>query len=99
MRTLETIASTLRTGRAHPTLVMNALIELENAGGARRSTTSSGGWPASCERWASGRTRPGRWRGPGSRRPGPTSRATPRWRRPVVRPPRFHDLVLGRKVA
>ena len=33
MRILETIAQTLRTERAHPTTVLNALIELENAGG------------------------------------------------------------------
>jgi hypothetical protein len=34
MRILETIAQTLRTARAHPTDVLNALIELENAGGS-----------------------------------------------------------------
>jgi hypothetical protein len=34
MRILETIAQTLRTERVHPTVVLNALIELENAGGA-----------------------------------------------------------------
>ena len=34
MRILETIAQTLHTGHAHPTTVMNALVELENAGGA-----------------------------------------------------------------
>jgi hypothetical protein len=33
MRILETIAQTLRTERAHPTEVLNALIELENTGG------------------------------------------------------------------
>jgi hypothetical protein len=33
MRILETIAQTLRTEHAHPTTVLNALIELENAGG------------------------------------------------------------------
>ena len=33
MRILETIAQTLRSARAHPTTVLNALIELENAGG------------------------------------------------------------------
>lgn len=34
MRILETIAQTLRSARAHPTTVLNALIELENAGGS-----------------------------------------------------------------
>lgn len=34
MRILETIAQTLRSSRAHPTNVLNALIELENAGGS-----------------------------------------------------------------
>ena len=34
MRILETIAQTLRNSRAHPTTVLNALIELENAGGS-----------------------------------------------------------------
>lgn len=34
MRILETIAQTLRSARAHPTTVFNALIELENAGGS-----------------------------------------------------------------
>ena len=33
MRILETIAQSLRTQRIHPTHVLNALIELENAGG------------------------------------------------------------------
>ena len=34
MRTLETIAQTLKRGTAHPTVVLNTLIELENGGGA-----------------------------------------------------------------
>lgn len=34
MRTLETIAQTLKRGTAHPTHVLNTLIELENTGGA-----------------------------------------------------------------
>lgn len=34
MRTLQTIATSLRAGRVHPTVVLNALIEVENAGGA-----------------------------------------------------------------
>ena len=34
MRILETIAQTLRSSRAHPTTVLNALIDLENAGGS-----------------------------------------------------------------
>jgi hypothetical protein len=34
MRTLETIAQTLKRGTAHPTVVLNALIELENTAGA-----------------------------------------------------------------
>lgn len=33
MRTLLTIATSLRAGRPHPTVVLNALIETENAGG------------------------------------------------------------------
>jgi hypothetical protein len=33
MKILETIAQSLRTQRIHPTQVLNALIELENAGG------------------------------------------------------------------
>ncbi|NJK42930.1 MAG: hypothetical protein HC933_00500 [Pleurocapsa sp. SU_196_0] len=33
MRILETIATTLRTRIAHPTTVLNALIQLENNGG------------------------------------------------------------------
>jgi hypothetical protein len=33
MRILETIAQSLRTQHIHPTKVLNALIELENAGG------------------------------------------------------------------
>ena len=33
MRILETIAQSLRTQRIHPTQVLNALTELENAGG------------------------------------------------------------------
>ena len=35
MRTLQTIATSLRAGRPHPTVVLNVLIEAENAGGAR----------------------------------------------------------------
>jgi hypothetical protein len=31
--TLGTIAESIRTGKAHPTTVLNALIEAENAGG------------------------------------------------------------------
>ncbi len=31
--TLETIAESIRIGRAHPTTVLNTLIETENAGG------------------------------------------------------------------
>ena len=34
MRILETISETLQSQRAHPTTVLNALIELENDGGA-----------------------------------------------------------------
>ncbi len=33
MRTLEMIATTLKTKQAHPTTVLNALIEAENSGG------------------------------------------------------------------
>jgi hypothetical protein len=33
MRTLETIARSLKEGKAHPSTVLNALIEAENAGG------------------------------------------------------------------
>ena len=34
MRILETIAQTINSNAAHPTVVLNSLIELENAGGA-----------------------------------------------------------------
>ncbi|GGR21807.1 MULTISPECIES: hypothetical protein [Deinococcus] len=33
MRVLDIIAESIRTGQAHPTTVLNALIEAENAGG------------------------------------------------------------------